>query len=83
MITFIKKIFGIKEPQPEPTKISEVVAKKETQKKATKKVPSKVELKKLTKVKLEEMGRENGIELDKRLTKEKLVDALHSHLKGK
>lgn len=83
MITFIKKLFGMADAQPEPTKISDVVAKKETQKKATVKVPSKAELKKLTKVKLEELGRENGIELDKRLTKDKLVNALHSHLKGK
>ena len=35
---------------------------------------------KMTKVKLEELGRENGIELDRRLTKAKLVAQLHKAL---
>jgi len=82
MISFLKKIFGMGEEDSQPTKISDHVAKKEAQKQATK-VPSKAELKKLTKAGLEELGRENGVELDKRLTKDKLVNQLHNHMKGK
>ena len=38
---------------------------------------------KLTKIQLEQLGRENGIELDRRKTKEKLVDRLHRRLSKK
>lgn len=43
---------------------------------------SKTELKKLSKDELEELGRENGLELDKRLTKGKLVDQLFEVVGG-
>ncbi len=42
---------------------------------------TKTTLSKMTKKELEEIGRKNGIELDRRLTKLKLVDQLHKHLK--
>jgi hypothetical protein len=45
------------------------------------KVPSKVELAKLSKIDLEKLGREHGIELDRRLVKRKLVTQLHAYLK--
>ena len=44
------------------------------------KKPTKKELSKLTKVQLEELGRQKGIELDRRLTKDKLVKQLHKAL---
>ena len=44
-------------------------------------VISKAQLAKRTKIQLEEMGRENGIELDRRLKKDKLVSQLHKKLK--
>lgn len=47
-----------------------------------KKVMSKANLMKLTKEQLEQMGRENGIELDRRKTKDKLVDRLHKKLQS-
>ncbi|MBR20211.1 MAG: hypothetical protein CMA64_08740 [Euryarchaeota archaeon] len=62
------------------------VAPKVATKKATKKVakkeakPTKKELGKLTKVQLEELGRQKGIELDRRLKKDKLVVTLHKAL---
>jgi len=34
------------------------------------------------KVKLEQMGRKHGIELDRRLNKDKLVNELHKHMKS-
>ena len=40
------------------------------------------ELKKLTKVKLEELGRKFGLELDRRLSKAKLVVELDTHIKS-
>lgn len=40
------------------------------------------ELKKLTKGKLEELGRKFGLELDKRFTKAKLIAALEEHIDG-
>lgn len=82
MFKFIKSLFVGK--QPEPLKISDRVETKakQTKAKSVTKVPTKAELKKLTKVKLDELGRTNGIELDRRLAKDKLVDELHKHLKG-
>ena len=44
------------------------------------KKPTKKELSKLTKIQLEELGRQKGIELDRRLTKDKLVKQLHKAL---
>ena len=76
MFNWIKNIFGTGEEKTQ--KLSDHVAKK----KPLILVPSKAELKKLTKVKLEQMGRKNGIELDRRLNKEKLVNELHKHMKS-
>ena len=75
MFNWIKKIFVTEEEKSQ--KLSDHVAKK----KPLVLVPSKAELSKLTKVKLEEMGRKNGIELDRRLTKDKLVIELHKCMK--
>lgn len=75
MFNWIKKIFVTEEEKSQ--KLSDHVAKK----KPLVLVPSKAELSKLTKVKLEEMGRKNGIELDRRLTKDKLVIELHKRMK--
>ena len=41
---------------------------------------AKSELTKMTKAELEALGRENGIELDKRKTKAKLVEQLYNEL---
>jgi hypothetical protein len=41
---------------------------------------AKSELTKMTKAELEAFGRENGIELDKRKTKAKLVEQLYNEL---
>jgi len=80
---FLKWMFG-------PTKPASAVAPKVKTKvtrvtaaKIIKKVMPKAKLMKLTKDQLEQMGRENGIELDKRKTKEKLVDRLHKRLSKK
>lgn len=43
-------------------------------------IPTKEELKKLTKAKLEELGRELGIELDKRKTKDNMIKELNDKL---
>jgi len=76
VFNWIKKIFVTEEEKSK--KLSDHVAKK----KPLVLVPSKAELSKLTKVKLEEMGRKNGIELDRRLTKDKLVIELHKRMKS-
>jgi len=76
VFNWIKKIFVTEEEKTQ--KLSDHLAKK----KPLILVPSKAELKKLTKVKLEEMGRKNGVELDRRLTKDKLVNELHKHMKS-
>ena len=76
MLNWIKKIFGAGEEKTQ--KLSDHIAKK----KPLILVPSKAELKKETKVKLEQMGRKNGIELDRRLTKDKLVNELHKRMKS-
>ena len=55
-----------------------VTTKKTTVKKEKK--PTKKELGKLTKIQLEELGRQKGIELDRRLKKDKLVVTLHKAL---
>ena len=46
-------------------------------------VMKKTELTKMTKNDLEQLGRAHGIELDKRLTKAKLVDQLWKEVKPK
>ena len=45
------------------------------------KLPSADELKKLTKAKLEELGREFGVELDKRKTKANMMEDLQKGVK--
>lgn len=78
MFNWIKKLFTSSEaPKAEP-----LVLKNEVKEKAPAKAKklTKAELSKMTKVKLEEIGRDNGIELDRRLTKAKLVAQLHKAL---
>jgi ABC-type nitrate/sulfonate/bicarbonate transport system substrate-binding protein len=43
-------------------------------------LPTKEELKKLTKAKLEEFGRDLGIELDRRKTKDNMIEELNEKL---
>ena len=43
-------------------------------------LPTKEELKKLTKAKLEELGRDLGVELDKRKTKDNMIKELNEKL---
>lgn len=43
-------------------------------------IPTKEELKKLTKAKLEELGRDLGVELDKRKTKDNMIKELDEKL---
>lgn len=43
-------------------------------------IPTKDELKKLTKTKLEELGRDLGVELDKRKTKDNMIKELNEKL---
>ena len=71
MLNWLKNIFM-------PTEIAEkplVLAKPVVMKKS--------ELTKMTKNELEQLGRAHGIELDKRLTKPKLVDQLWKEVKPK
>jgi len=77
VFNWIKNLFGAQEQK--PTKLSDHVPEK---KKPTVKAPTKAELKKLTKSALEAKGRDYGLELDKRLTKDKLVDQLFKHIKS-
>ena len=74
MFNWIKKLFT--------SPVEPLVLKDEVKEKAPAKAKkvTKAELSKMTKVKLEELGRDNGIELDRRLTKAKLVDQLHKAL---
>ena len=69
----LTEIFFGKEKKKAVKKVAPKIATKP--KKTTKK-----ELSKLTKVQLEELGRQKGIELDRRLTKDKLVKQLHKAL---
>jgi hypothetical protein len=72
MLKWLKKIFV-----PAETPIEEVlVLKKQV-------IGKKSELTKMTKVQLEELGREYNIELDRRLTKTKLVDQIWKVVKPK
>lgn len=84
MISFIKSLFGAGEKK--TLKLSDHIANKKV--KVTKQaplilVPSKADMSKMTKAKLEEMGRTHGIELDRRLTKDKLVTQLRKHMNDK
>jgi len=58
-------------------KIDEV---KQTVKDKLDDIPTKEELKKLTKAKLEELGRDLGVELDKRKTKDNMIKELNEKL---
>jgi|TARA_Y100001949_G_scaffold119882_1_gene101951 hypothetical protein len=69
----LTEIFFGKEKKKAVKKVAPKIATKP--KKTTKK-----ELSKLTKVQLEELGRQKGIELDRRLSKDKLVAQLHKKL---
>lgn len=96
MIRFLKKILGIKtEPVltvPEQMAILEAKELAAAKAFATKKepiivkkedivqIPSKTEMSNMNKAELEEIGRTLGVELDKRLKKEKLIDQLHNHM---
>ena len=86
MISFIKSLFGAGEKK--TLKLSDHIANKKVKSTSTKQaplilVPSKADRSKMTKAKLEEMGRTHGIELDKRLTKDKLVTQLRKHMNDK
>ncbi len=93
MFKWIKEVFfgGIhKEPECCNTELSDHVThwsnktmapKKAFGKKTTKvKSHTKAQLSKMTKKDLEKLGRKQGIELDRRLLKSKLVDQLHKAL---
>ena len=45
-------------------------------------VPTRSELSKKTKKELEALGRDKGIELDRRKTKQRIIDDLIKHIKG-
>ena len=77
--SFLGWLFG----QQQEAKVKSEKVTKVAAKKVVKKVMPKANLMKLTKDQLEQMGRENGIELDKRKTKDKLVDRLHKRLSKK
>ena len=70
MFGFIKKMFGAAEENTDTVK-QEVVEVKEKILQTTKK--TRKQLHSMTKKQIEEYGRELGIELDRRLTKAKLV----------
>jgi riboflavin biosynthesis pyrimidine reductase len=76
MLTWIKRFFSNTPPGNSTKSITDEVIKAVT----PKKVMSKKKMAALTKQQLESMGRDGGIELDRRLTKAKLVDQLHKHL---
>ena len=69
MFNWINKIFGSK-------------PKENKKEKPLVLVPRKVDLKKMTKKALEDLGRKHKIELDRRLTKDKLVNTLYKHIKS-
>ena len=79
---FKKSFFGWLFAKPDSfTSIVEKKAPKTT--KTTVKVMTKIQMEKLSKLQLETMGRENGIELDRRKTKDKLITELHKKLTKK
>jgi len=72
-------IGGVKKVTPTPPPVVEKPAPVVEEVKGV----SKQELMKLSKVELEELGREHGIELDRRLTHAKLVVQLKSFIDSK
>jgi len=70
----LTEIFFGKEKKKAVKKVAPKIATK------PKKKTTKAELSKLTKVQLEQLGRQKGIELDRRLSKAKLVAQLHKKL---
>jgi hypothetical protein len=71
MLNWLKNIFMPTEIAEKPLVLDKPVVMK------------KAELTKMTKNELEQLGRAHGIELDKRLTKPKLVDQLWKEVKPK
>jgi hypothetical protein len=71
MLNWLKNIFMPTEIADKPLVLDKPVVMK------------KSELTKMTKNELEQLGRAHGIELDKRLTKPKLVDQLWKEVKPK
>ena len=68
MFTWLKKIFVPAETT-EPLVLDKPVVMK------------KAELTKMSKKELEQLGRDHGIELDRRLTKSKLINKIKKHIK--
>jgi len=81
MLTWIKKFFNYTPSSPTNEIINGVTSTPNYLGGKPKKVMSKKKMAALTKHQLESMGRDEGIELDRRLTKSKLINQLHSHLK--
>ena len=75
MLKWLKAFFGLDMKEGSVASVTQAVfGEVETKKATVKKTPAKkAELTKLTKAKLEEKGREFGIEIDKRKKKEELV----------
>ena len=71
MLNWLKKVF-----LPTVEDIDTLVLEKQV-------IEKKSELTKMTKVQLEKLGRAYGVELDRRLTKEKLVNQLWKVVKPK
>lgn len=63
--------------------VTEAKKAKAEVKAAVAKLPSLAKMKAQTKAQLEELGREFGIELDKRKTKDKMIDDLKSGVRAK
>ena len=82
MLKWIKSIFSSEKPLVLTDEVKEVKKKIETKPLVVKpSFKNKKELSSMTKAKLEEVGRVYGIELDKRLTKDKLVTQLWESIK--
>jgi|TARA_R110002074_G_scaffold349835_1_gene520588 hypothetical protein len=82
MLKWMKKFFNYTPSSPTNEIIDGVTSTPNYLGGKPKKVMSKKKLGAMTKQQLESMGRDEGIELDRRLTKSKLVDQLHKHLKS-
>jgi len=82
MLKWIKSIFSSEKPLVLTNEVKEEKKKIETKPLVVKpSFKNKKELSSMTKTKLEEVGRVYGIELDKRLTKDKLVNQLWKSIK--
>ena len=82
MLKWIKSIFSSEKPLVLTDEVKEVKKKIETKPLVVKpSFKNKKELSSMTKAKLEEVGRVYGIELDKRLNKDKLVTQLWKSIK--